>query len=246
MSELWNRAQTFWIHPRIFELIDANNSQRAGQVAINIMKALPLKSLASGENNPASIQQAHYLVAFLWAVENLRATKVSLNEAPTSELFDNRAQEIIGNLDTQRSPSKTPSERDPEEEGSPDNGTQEKGRKIRRREAQTGGPNKRKRLNTDEIATVGAIPQAVTSRSLAGHPQDPDPDRNLGPPPGPLAQSPIPGQNLSQTDQDPNQRPDPELGPNLDPGPDPGPDLGLGQGLDPGEYATRGMMKTTI
>jgi hypothetical protein len=96
----------------------------------------------------------------------------------------------------------------------------------------------------DEIAMVGAIPQAAMRQNLAGHPQDPD--QNLaGPPPGPLAQSPDPGQNLR--DQDPNQYPDPELGPNQDPGLDPGPDPGLGQGhvLDPGGYATRGMMKTT-
>jgi hypothetical protein len=75
MSALWLRAQTLWVHPRIFGLLDTNNTQGAGELAIDIMKALPFDSLTTGgEEEADSVEQADCLVAFLWAVENFRAT----------------------------------------------------------------------------------------------------------------------------------------------------------------------------
>jgi hypothetical protein len=123
--DLWNRAQTFWVHPKVFKLLDANNSQRAGQLAIEIMIALD-----TGALEDVSPERAHYLMLFLWAVENLRATKVSITDAPTSELFDNRAQEVTKLLDPERSKSRETSER---RSPSPDSGN-ERGRKKRYQE----------------------------------------------------------------------------------------------------------------
>jgi hypothetical protein len=133
MTGLWLRAQTLWVHPKIFELIDANASQSAGVLAMNIIRALPFR-YPTGEEDEDSVDEAHCLVAFLWAVENLRATKVSLNDAPTSELFDNRAQEVIGHLDPEtRSQSRAASVRhDLEEEDSSSSG-QSKSRRRKKR-----------------------------------------------------------------------------------------------------------------
>jgi hypothetical protein len=41
-AELWKRSQTFWVHPKISKLLDLNTPQRAGKLAIEIMRALPV------------------------------------------------------------------------------------------------------------------------------------------------------------------------------------------------------------
>jgi hypothetical protein len=33
IAELWKRAQTFWVHPKIFKLLSLNTPQRAGRIA---------------------------------------------------------------------------------------------------------------------------------------------------------------------------------------------------------------------
>jgi hypothetical protein len=91
--DLWVRAQTFWLHPRVFDIVDANGPQKAGKLALDIMAALDTGSLAQ-----VSPEQTHRLILFLWAVENLHSTKVALTDAPNSELFDNRAQEVTKRL----------------------------------------------------------------------------------------------------------------------------------------------------
>jgi hypothetical protein len=88
-----------------------------------------------------AVAKAHQLMLFLWAVGNLRATKVSIQDAPTSKLFDNRAQEIMGRLDQERSQSRVASSvrhPTPQEE-------EERGGKVRGRERGRGentGPKK--------------------------------------------------------------------------------------------------------
>jgi hypothetical protein len=116
-SELWERAQSFWIHPKIFEILDenldANKPQRAGKIAIEVMKAVSAYS-----DNEELPEQIHQLMLFLWSIENLRASKVSTTDAPSSELFDNRAQEVMKRLDPeQRSPSRPTSRVHENEEG---------------------------------------------------------------------------------------------------------------------------------
>jgi hypothetical protein len=97
---LWARSQSFWIHPKIFEILEANRPQRAGRLAINTMSALNY-----GDLDLVPPKQVHNLIIFLCAIENFHATKVSLSDAPTSELFDKRAaQEIMGCLDPERGP----------------------------------------------------------------------------------------------------------------------------------------------
>jgi hypothetical protein len=133
----WVRAQSFWVHPKIFELLDANNPQGAGKLAIEIMTELDSETL-----DEAPPEQIHHLILFLWAVENLHATKVSLTDAPTSELFDNRAQDVMKRLDPERSPSRDPSIR---HSPSPD---RNEGREKRKRTLKKGGgrsPDKRQK-----------------------------------------------------------------------------------------------------
>jgi hypothetical protein len=102
-SELWKQAQTFWIHPKTFEILDsnldANIPQRAGRVATEVMKALPVGPQTAEHPESELPDSAHKLMIFLWEVENFGATKVSTSDAPTSELFNNRAQEVIERLD---------------------------------------------------------------------------------------------------------------------------------------------------
>jgi hypothetical protein len=40
-SDLWDRAQSTWIHPDIFEAMDTNKPQRAGDLAVKILVNLP-------------------------------------------------------------------------------------------------------------------------------------------------------------------------------------------------------------
>jgi hypothetical protein len=44
MSALWLCAQTLWVHLQIFGLLDANNTQGARKLAIDIIRALPFDS----------------------------------------------------------------------------------------------------------------------------------------------------------------------------------------------------------
>jgi hypothetical protein len=172
---LWLRAQTLWVHPKIFELIDVNNTQEAGKLAIDIIKALPFESSITGEVETDSVNQAHCLVAFLWAVENHCATKVSLNDAPTSELFDNRAQEIVAYLDPEnRSKSRAASVRhtEEEEESSSSDQSKKQQRKNNRRRGRNQGKGAKQRGDTrpDEIiiivGTITLLAPKIQNQSL--------------------------------------------------------------------------------
>jgi hypothetical protein len=135
--DFWDRVQSLWVHPKIFGILDANRPQGAGRLAIEIMEALDSEILA---HTPT--EQAHQIMLFLWAVENLHTTKVSLTDAPTSELFDNRAQDVMKRLDPERSPSPEASIR---HSPSPD---KHEGREKRKRTQKKGGsrsPDRRKR-----------------------------------------------------------------------------------------------------
>jgi hypothetical protein len=123
-AELWKQAQTFWIHPKSFEIIDsnldANIPQRAGRIAMEVMKALPVGPQMTEHPDDEAPDSAHKLMIFLWAIENFAATKVSTSDAPTSELFHNRAQEVMEKLDPkQKSESRSASRRCSEDEGAP-------------------------------------------------------------------------------------------------------------------------------
>jgi hypothetical protein len=134
----WVRAaQSFWVHPKIFELLDANNPQGARNLVIDVMTALGYETL-----DEAPPEQIHQLILFLWTVKNLHTTKVSLTNAPASELFDNRAQDVMKRLNPERSPSREPSVR---HSHSPD---RNQGREKRKRTIKKGGgrsPDKRKK-----------------------------------------------------------------------------------------------------
>jgi hypothetical protein len=136
-TNLWVRAQSFWVHPKIFELLKANNPKGAGKLAIEVMTALDSETL-----DEAPPEQIHQLMLFLWAVENLNTTKFSLTDASTSELFDNRAQDVMKRLGPERSPSREPSVR---HSHSPD---RNEGREKRKRTLKKGGgrsPDKRQK-----------------------------------------------------------------------------------------------------
>jgi hypothetical protein len=85
-------------------LLNVNNPQGAGKLAIEVMMALDSKTL-----DVAHPEQIHHLMLFLWAIRNLHATKVSLTDAPTSELFGIRAQDVMKRLDPERNRSQEPS-----------------------------------------------------------------------------------------------------------------------------------------
>jgi hypothetical protein len=88
--------------------------QRAGKLTIKIMQTLPVNITNQDHlDYDEAVAKAHQLMLFLWAVENLPAMKVSIQAAPTSEFFDNRAQEIIGRLKLERSQSWVASVRHP-------------------------------------------------------------------------------------------------------------------------------------
>jgi hypothetical protein len=56
----WACAQSFWIHPNVFEVLDANNSHGAGKVANKIMTALDSEIL-----DQVPSEETHYLMLFL-------------------------------------------------------------------------------------------------------------------------------------------------------------------------------------
>jgi len=101
-SELWERAQTFWIHPRVFQIMEPSYPQKAGVLAMHVMCAFGIGVELNDDEVHKNPEEIHQLMIFLWAVENQRATKVSISDAPFSELFDNRVQGIMDKLDPVR------------------------------------------------------------------------------------------------------------------------------------------------
>jgi hypothetical protein len=103
-----------------------------------------MMALDSETLDEAPPEQIHHLMLFLWAVENLHATKVSLTDAPTSELFNNRAQDMIKRLNLERSPSQEPSV----QHSSSPSPNRNEGREKRKRTLKKGGgrsPDKRQK-----------------------------------------------------------------------------------------------------
>jgi hypothetical protein len=105
-TDLWTRAQSFWIHPSTFETLDANKPQRAGDIAMLVLKGAADRVTDLNEEMEDDEEviprepekEAHQLILFLWAIENLRSSKAPLTDAPTSELFDRKAQAICDKL----------------------------------------------------------------------------------------------------------------------------------------------------
>jgi hypothetical protein len=61
---------------------------------LEVMK-VPPGDLASDEKEDDDLSgfgQLYQLMLFLWAIKNLRPTRVTISNAPTSELFDIAAQ----------------------------------------------------------------------------------------------------------------------------------------------------------
>jgi hypothetical protein len=42
---LWVPTQTFWVHPNIFKILDANSPQRAGELVMKMMGEMDSRSL---------------------------------------------------------------------------------------------------------------------------------------------------------------------------------------------------------
>jgi hypothetical protein len=91
---------------KTFKVIGTNKPQKAGGLALRIMQNLP-EEVPNTDDEPeyddigdvkASDEEAHQLLLFLWAVQNLCASKVDLNDTPTSELFEGRARANIAEM----------------------------------------------------------------------------------------------------------------------------------------------------
>jgi hypothetical protein len=82
-SPLWGQAQSFWLHPLIFEIAEGSPTQRAANLALAIIEALS-GNLASKEEMQAEDRgkEVHNLLLFLWAVEKSLTTKVTLGDPP--------------------------------------------------------------------------------------------------------------------------------------------------------------------
>jgi hypothetical protein len=177
-SDLWKRAQTAWVHPKIFELMEESNEQRAGKLAITIMRALP-------QDNEELVDQAHQLVTFLWAIENLHSTKVNLDDAPTSYLFDQKAQEITDRL-------KRPMEN---QDGEPDNRDPSSDGEAKRRGRES--PSKRGREHHREDRNQGGR----VARRGDGSPSSggSTPSNSRSPPRRSRSRSPSPARHRSRS-----------------------------------------------
>jgi hypothetical protein len=102
--DLRERASSHWVHPRIFEMLEA-------KLAIKVIESLleeptdltgteeEEEEEEEEESDKKSLEKIHQLLVFLRAVEKVWPTKVSISNAPASDLFDTGAQEIIGKLD---------------------------------------------------------------------------------------------------------------------------------------------------
>jgi hypothetical protein len=153
-SELWKQAQTFWIHPKIFEILDsnldaANIPQRAGRVATEVMKALPVAPQTAEHPGNKLPDLAHKSMIFLWVGENFAATKVSTSNARTSEFFHNRAQDVMEKLNPkQRSQSRSFSRRHSDNKRPPLPSPDCEEQRGRRSEADQGDRHKDQRCGT--------------------------------------------------------------------------------------------------
>jgi hypothetical protein len=101
VAELWKYPQSCLVHPIVFEAFGKSSTKRAGDLALKIMKELPEEGgsyYGKGDDN-RSPQHAQHILLFLWAVENCRATKVTLTEAPDTDEFDRNAQATLGKLE---------------------------------------------------------------------------------------------------------------------------------------------------
>jgi hypothetical protein len=98
-SILWEQAQSFWLHPLVFEVTDGNAPIRAADLALAVMQELA-GSLAPDEEMDANkrAKEVHNLLLFLWAVKKSLTSKVGLADPPNSELLDNCCQEILQKL----------------------------------------------------------------------------------------------------------------------------------------------------
>jgi hypothetical protein len=84
-SQLWRQAQSFWLHPLIFEIAEGSPRQRAANLALAVIEALS-GNLASKEEMRAEdrAKEVHNILMFLWAVEKSLTTKVTLGDPPDS------------------------------------------------------------------------------------------------------------------------------------------------------------------
>jgi hypothetical protein len=100
-AELWKYPQSCFVHPLVFEAFGNDSTKRAGDLALEIMRTLPEETgsdFGEGDNDRSPDHHAQQILLFLWAIENLHATKVNLGEAPDSDKFDGRAQSVLGKL----------------------------------------------------------------------------------------------------------------------------------------------------
>jgi hypothetical protein len=111
-SNLWSKAQSFWLHPAIFEIADGNSPHRAADLALTVIREISGSLAADDESDTDSREKEVYnLLLFLWAVEKSCTTKVTLGDPPSLELFDIRCQGILNTLSPRRSRSRTASKK---------------------------------------------------------------------------------------------------------------------------------------
>jgi len=90
-SDLWSQAQSFWLHPSIFEIAEGNLPHRAADLALTVIQEISGSLAANDEIDIESrAKEVYNLLLFLWAVEKGFTTKVTLDEPLSSELFDVR------------------------------------------------------------------------------------------------------------------------------------------------------------
>ena len=101
INYFYKRAQSFWIHPLIFLGLDPNKQQKAGELVALALIATLSDEPTDSIDRKTQRDQVNQLLIFLWAVENLKASKVSFNDASSSKAFDSKAQTIMAKLDPQ-------------------------------------------------------------------------------------------------------------------------------------------------
>jgi hypothetical protein len=111
-SQLWRQAQSFWLHPLIFEIAEGSPTQRAANLALAVIEVLS-GNLMSEEEMQAKdrAKEVHNLLLFLWAVKKSLTTKVTLGDPPGSEKIDNRCQSILAKLSPRKNWSKSSSQK---------------------------------------------------------------------------------------------------------------------------------------
>jgi hypothetical protein len=96
---LWAHTQTFWIHPKIFEVLDTNRPQGARKLAIKIMTALDSEVL-----DQAPPEQTHHHHALLVGHQKSPRNESLPNRRPNLQALWQQGPGYDGEAQSQKDP----------------------------------------------------------------------------------------------------------------------------------------------